>query len=91
MYSTIYGIYLPYSMYLLVHGRSLNRNFVEEKLSSKYVESTRPDLAKSYEDTSPATPIFFILSPGVNPLKDVESLGKFNYFHILKGYSHLIK
>ena len=24
----------------------------------------------------PATPIFFILSPGVNPLKDVEALGK---------------
>ena len=23
-----------------------------------------------------ATPIFFILSPGVNPLKDVETLGK---------------
>ena len=24
----------------------------------------------------PSTPIFFILSPGVNPLKDVEGLGK---------------
>jgi dynein heavy chain len=24
----------------------------------------------------PATPIFFILSPGVNPLKEVEALGK---------------
>ena len=24
----------------------------------------------------PSTPIFFILSPGVNPLKDVEALGK---------------
>jgi len=24
----------------------------------------------------PSTPIFFILSPGVNPLKDVETLGK---------------
>lgn len=32
--------------------------------------------AKSFEETSPSTPIFFILSPGVNPLKDVEQLGK---------------
>ena len=24
----------------------------------------------------PSTPIFFILSPGVNPLKEVEALGK---------------
>lgn len=34
------------------------------------------EFAKSYEETSPSTPIFFILSPGVNPLKDVEALGK---------------
>lgn len=32
--------------------------------------------SKSYEETSPSTPIFFILSPGVNPLKDVEQLGE---------------
>lgn len=30
----------------------------------------------------PSTPIFFILSPGVNPLKDVEALGK------KLGYTH---
>lgn len=30
----------------------------------------------SYKETNPGTPVFFILSPGVNPLKDVESLGK---------------
>ena len=34
------------------------------------------EFAKSFEETSPSTPIFFILSPGVNPLKDVETLGK---------------
>lgn len=33
------------------------------------------EFEKSFEETSPSTPIFFILSPGVNPLKDVESLG----------------
>jgi dynein heavy chain, axonemal len=34
------------------------------------------EFAKSFEEASPSTPIFFILSPGVNPLKDVEQLGK---------------
>ncbi|KAM4689042.1 dynein axonemal heavy chain 11 [Discoglossus pictus] len=66
------------------------RNFVDEKLGSKYVESARPDLAKSYEETSPATPIFFILSPGVNPLKDVEALGKKLGFTIDSGKFHNI-
>jgi len=27
---------------------------------------------KSFEETSPTTPIFFILSPGVNPLKVIK-------------------
>uniref|UniRef100_A0ACB8FVC2 Dynein heavy chain 11, axonemal n=1 Tax=Sphaerodactylus townsendi TaxID=933632 RepID=A0ACB8FVC2_9SAUR len=52
------------------------RNFVEEKLGPKYVAETRIDLAKSYEESSPATAIFFILSPGVDPLKDLETLGQ---------------
>lgn len=30
------------------------------------------EFAKSYEESSPSTPIFFILSPGVNPLKVME-------------------
>ncbi|KAG8226803.1 hypothetical protein J437_LFUL002849 [Ladona fulva] len=52
------------------------RVFIEEKLGSKYTESRSIELSKSYEETSPSTPIFFILSPGVDPLKDVEALGK---------------
>ncbi|KAK7475395.1 hypothetical protein BaRGS_00033345, partial [Batillaria attramentaria] len=50
--------------------------FVEEKLGGKYVEGRAVEFAKSYDESSPATPIFFILSPGVDPLKDVEALGK---------------
>ncbi|KAF1495184.1 Dynein heavy chain 11, axonemal, partial [Megadyptes antipodes antipodes] len=50
------------------------RNFVEEKLGSRYVESTRMDLAKSYEESSPATPVFFILSPGEDQLEGIEIL-----------------
>ena len=30
----------------------------------------------SYQETGPGTPVFFVLSPGVDPLKDVEALGK---------------
>ncbi|EGV97391.1 Dynein heavy chain 11, axonemal [Cricetulus griseus] len=52
------------------------RNFVEEKLGAKYVERTRLDLAKACEESNPATPVFFILSPGVDALKDLEVLGK---------------
>lgn len=53
-----------------------SRDFIEEKLGAKYVENRTMEFAKSFEETSPSTPIFFILSPGVNPLKDVEALGK---------------
>ena len=52
------------------------RNFVEEKMGSKFVEGRSVEFSKSYEESSPSTPIFFILSPGVDPLKDVEALGK---------------
>ena len=46
--------------------------FVEEKLGNKYVDNKAVEFAKSFEESGPSTPIFFILSPGVNPLKDVE-------------------
>lgn len=52
------------------------RNFVEEKLGAKYVGRIRVDLVKAFEDSSPDTPIFFILSPGVDALKDLEILGE---------------
>lgn len=45
-------------------------------MGSKYVENRQVEFAKSYEESGPGTPIFFILSPGVDPLKDVEALGK---------------
>uniref|UniRef100_A0A665X1Y1 Dynein, axonemal, heavy chain 9 n=1 Tax=Echeneis naucrates TaxID=173247 RepID=A0A665X1Y1_ECHNA len=52
------------------------RDFVEEKLGSKYVIGRSLDFSVSFEESSPATPMFFILSPGVDPLKDVEKHGK---------------
>ncbi|XP_007946239.1 dynein axonemal heavy chain 9 [Orycteropus afer afer] len=52
------------------------QDFVEEKLGSKYVVGRELDFATSLEESGPATPMFFILSPGVDPLKDVENQGK---------------
>ncbi|NXA70989.1 DYH9 protein, partial [Mohoua ochrocephala] len=51
------------------------RDFVEEKLGSKYVVGRSLDFATTFEESGPATPMFFILSPGVDPLKDVEKHG----------------
>lgn len=45
-------------------------------MGSKFVEGRSVEFSKSYEESSPSTPIFFILSPGVDPLKDVETLGR---------------
>ncbi|XP_032161875.1 dynein heavy chain 11, axonemal isoform X2 [Mustela erminea] len=64
------------------------RNFVEEKLGAKYVGRIRVDLVKAFEDSSPDTPIFFILSPGVDALKDLEILGKRLGFTIDSGKLH---
>ncbi|XP_034877289.1 dynein heavy chain 11, axonemal [Mirounga leonina] len=64
------------------------RNFVEEKLGANYVGRTRVDLVKAFEESSPATPIFFILSPGVDALKDLEILGKRLGFTMDSGKFH---
>ena len=52
------------------------QEFVEEKLGPKYITNKTVPFADSFEESGPSTPIFFILSPGVDPLKDVEALGK---------------
>ena len=52
------------------------QGFIEEKLGKKYVKYSSIPFEESFKESSPATPIFFILSPGVDPLKDVEALGK---------------
>ncbi|XP_051263760.1 dynein axonemal heavy chain 11 isoform X9 [Dicentrarchus labrax] len=64
------------------------RNFVEESMGTKYVEAARLEFVKLYEDSCPSTPVFFILSPGVDPLKDVEKLGLKLGFSIDQGTLH---
>lgn len=55
--------------------------FIEEKLGSKYTDARSMEFAKTFEETSPETHVFFVLSPGVDPLKDVEKLGKVMGYH----------
>ncbi|RXN33505.1 dynein heavy chain axonemal [Labeo rohita] len=64
------------------------RNFVEEKLGVQYTEGRKMEFARSFKECGPASPVFFILSPGVDPLKDVESLGKKLGFTIDLGKLH---
>ncbi|NXB98994.1 DYH17 protein, partial [Orthonyx spaldingii] len=64
------------------------RKFVEEKMGSKYVEGRSIDFSEVYKESSPSTPLFFILSPGVDPLKDVEALGRRLDFTIDNGKIH---
>ncbi|VDN97799.1 unnamed protein product [Rodentolepis nana] len=52
------------------------RNFVSANLGKVYIEGSSLPFAESFKESGPATPIFFILSPGVDPLKDVEALGR---------------
>ena len=64
--------------------------FVEEKLGRKYVENRAVEFNKSFEETTQATPIFFILSPGVDPLKDVERVGnKLGYTSDKKNFHNI--
>lgn len=43
--------------------------FVKLELGSFFVEDVSTDLPLAYQDSAPTTPIFFILSPGVDPVK----------------------
>ncbi|EDQ88776.1 outer dynein arm heavy chain beta [Monosiga brevicollis MX1] len=51
------------------------RLFVGEMLGEKYISGRTTEFSKTFEETSRATGVFFILSPGVNPIKQVEELG----------------
>jgi hypothetical protein len=52
------------------------RLFVAEQLGERYTAGRQVEFAKSFEETSRSTGVFFILSPGVNPVLQVEELGR---------------
>jgi len=49
--------------------------WVKEELGARYAEAVPFNLAASFEDAGPATPVFFLLSPGVDPVVAVRELG----------------
>lgn len=51
-------------------------DFVAESIGDKYIEAIPFSFKNVYADSSKTEPIFFILSPGVDPVKDVEALGR---------------
>jgi len=51
-------------------------NFVASSMGHFYVEDMAVLPAVSFEDSGPVTPMFFILSPGVDPVGLVVALGK---------------
>ena len=59
-----------------------------EQLGSRYVEKTVIPFEESFKETGPGTPVFFVLSPGVDPLKDVEALGKKLGYTVDSGKFH---
>ena len=64
--------------------------FVEQKLGEKYVSNKVVSFSESFEESGPSTPIFFVLSPGVDPLKDVEALGRTKSYTLVNRNFHNI-
>lgn len=51
------------------------KQFLLEYLGKKYVENLSIDLTTTFTEASSSTPLFFILSPGIDPIKDLENTG----------------
>lgn len=53
-----------------------SRALIEDKLGNKFAESPSVSLQQSYAESSATTPVLLVLSPGVDPSKDVERLAR---------------
>ncbi|KAL0038617.1 hypothetical protein WJX79_000048 [Trebouxia sp. C0005] len=52
------------------------QRFVANTIGKEFTSSQQFDLERSFQDSSPGTPIFVFLSPGVDVAASVEGLGK---------------
>ena len=59
--------------------------FVSDNLGEQFIEQTPFDVFTTYAEMTPATPVFFVLFPGVDPTPDVERVGKANGITIAAG------
>lgn len=57
------------------------RCFIENNLGERFIQVRQISFKKTFEETSSTTHTFFTLSPGVDPMRDIEKLG------LLKGFS----
>ncbi|CAI6373183.1 unnamed protein product [Macrosiphum euphorbiae] len=64
--------------------------YVQEILGQKYTNFRPPEFIDSFKETTCKTPVFFILSAGVDPTRDVEAVGKKKGFTIEKKNFHNI-
>ena len=64
--------------------------FVRKELGEKYVTSVPFNLKRAFEDANSLTPVFFILTPGFDPVPDVEAIGKEHGFSIEGGTIGLV-
>ena len=78
-------LHLVHCFFVVIFQCSL---YVDEKLGTRYVEKRSIPFEVSYQESGPGTPVFFVLSPGVDPLKDVEALGKKLGFSVDKRNFH---
>ena len=51
-------------------------NYVSDSLGDSFINQKPFDMAGAYHESSPATPIFFTLFPGVDPTSWVENYGR---------------
>lgn len=54
----------------------LVKHFVLHTLGKMFIESPQFDLKGSFHDSTPTTPIIFVLSPGADPIAYLLSLAK---------------
>ena len=52
------------------------KGWIASTLGPDYISQPPFDMVQTFQETSPATPMFFVLSPGVDPTPWVEGLGK---------------
>lgn len=62
--------------------------FISEMMGEKYAENHDIPFDDTYAESSASTPLFFILSPGVDPLQNVQRLGHRMRFTVDRANFH---
>ena len=52
------------------------KEFIKKELSDEFIESPPFDLAGAYHDSTNTSPLIFILSPGADPIPNLQNLAK---------------